>query len=779
MNTPNPETTAPASAGQPKLRVIVMGVSGCGKTTIGDLVARELGVPFLDADSLHPVENVAKMAAGTPLTDEDRWPWLATVGARLANAGDGGMVLACSALRRSYRDAIREQAPDTIFLHLHGSKDVLRARTEGRTGHFMPPALLESQLATLEPLQADEAGVVVDIASPVDEVVASALANIAAVGRSRNAAAGHGDAVTRPRQFDVDLQAAPFNLDGDAVTWVETTMAAMTLEEKIGQLFINHNNDYSPEYLDGVLENYHVGGMRYRPGPSAAVQEHIRYAQSRTRIPLLVASNPEMGGAGSCDDGTFVSTHLQAGSHPDKAIARQMGQVAGAETAALGCNWAFAPIVDIHYNWRNTVISTRAFGNTPEIVVERAKEYFDGISESPTVCAMKHFPGDGVDERDQHVVTSYNTFGYEEWNRTYGHVYREMIGHGVQSIMVGHIGAPELSRHFRPGMADAEILPATLAPELLQDLLRGELGFNGLVLTDASLMVGLTQARKRKDLVPATIAAGCDMFLFFRNPAEDFGYMLDGYKSGVITEQRLHDALRRILGLKASLGLHRKSADQLVPPAEALAVIGSEAHRAVAAEVADRTVTLVKDTANNLPITPETHKRIRLYGISGGADFTRADPLAYLDTVKDELEAAGFEVHVFKTAEQREAAGETGMNFMRVLSEEATGDYAEKYDAAFVFANVKGFAQEAAIRIKWSSPMAAEIPWYVTEVPTVFVSLNQPNHLIDVPMVKTAIHAHAGSREAIRATIDKIQGKSGFEGTFNDNVFCGSFDTRL
>ena len=99
---------------------------------------------------------------------------------------------------------------------------------------------------------------------------------------------------------------------------------------------------------------------------------------------------------------------------------------------------------------------------------------------------------------------------------------------------------------------------------------------------------------------------------------------------------------------------------------------------------------------------------------------------------------------MFKTADQREAAGETGVNFMSVISEEATGDYADKYDAAFVFANVKGFAQEAAIRIKWSTPMAAEIPWYVTEVPTVFVSLNQPNHLIDVPMVKTAIHAHAG-----------------------------------
>jgi beta-N-acetylhexosaminidase len=618
--------------GATKHRIIVMGVSGCGKTTIGDLVARELGVPFLDGDSLHPVENVAKMAAGTPLTDEDRWPWLATVGAELATAGDGGLVLACSALRRSYRDAIRDQAPDTVFLHLHGSKEVLKARTEGRSGHFMPPALLESQLATLEPLEADEPGVVVDIAAPVTQVVTEALAGIAAVAGAAvgTSAVGYeGAPGTQPRQFDVDLQAAPFNLDDEAVAWVESTLAGMSLEEQIGQLFINHNNDYSPEYLDGVLEKYHVGGMRYRPGPSAAVQEHIRYAQSRTRIPLLVASNPEMGGAGSCDDGTFVSTHLQAGSHPDKAIARQMGQVAGVETAALGCNWAFAPIVDIHYNWRNTVISTRAFGNTPEIVVERAKEYFDGISESPTVCAMKHFPGDGVDERDQHVVTSYNTLGYDEWNRTYGHVYREMIGHGVQSIMIGHIGAPELSRHFRPGLADKDIRPATLAPELLQDLLRGELGFNGLILTDASQMIGLTQAMKRRDLVPATIAAGCDMFLFFRNPAEDFGYMLDGYKSGVITEQRLHDALRRILALKASLGLHRKPRQELVPPVEALALIGSDAHRAIAAEIADKTVTLIKDTANNLPITPETHKRIRLYGISGGADFTRADPLAY------------------------------------------------------------------------------------------------------------------------------------------------------
>lgn len=161
--------------------VVVMGVCGCGKSTVGELVARQLRVSFLDGDSLHPTENVAKMAAGTPLTDDDRMPWLAAVSTRLAGAGEGGLVLACSALRRSYRDAIRQQAPDTLFLHLHGSREVLEQRLAARAGHFMPAALLDSQLATLEPLETDEAGLVVDIAAPVPQVVAEALAGLAAV----------------------------------------------------------------------------------------------------------------------------------------------------------------------------------------------------------------------------------------------------------------------------------------------------------------------------------------------------------------------------------------------------------------------------------------------------------------------------------------------------------------------------------------------------------------------------------------------------------------------
>ncbi|WJY65541.1 Thermoresistant gluconokinase [Corynebacterium aquatimens] len=137
-----------------------MGVSGCGKSTVGRVLADALGLPFIDGDDLHPAANIAKMARGTPLNDDDRVPWLHLIGQALARstADDqaDGVVVACSALKRSYRDIIRTHAPDAVFIHLDVPEDVLRTRLEQRTGHFMPPELLRSQLDTLEPLGPDE-----------------------------------------------------------------------------------------------------------------------------------------------------------------------------------------------------------------------------------------------------------------------------------------------------------------------------------------------------------------------------------------------------------------------------------------------------------------------------------------------------------------------------------------------------------------------------------------------------------------------------------------------
>ena len=159
-----------SQATHPRPLVVVMGVSGSGKSTVGAALAQRLRVPFADADDFHPQANIEKMSAGHPLDDEDRRPWLDAVGEWLAAHPDGA-VMSCSALRRDYRDRLRHHAARVAFVHLAGSREVIAARMAGRPGHFMPASLLDSQFATLEPLAADEAGVTIDIDQSVDDVV--------------------------------------------------------------------------------------------------------------------------------------------------------------------------------------------------------------------------------------------------------------------------------------------------------------------------------------------------------------------------------------------------------------------------------------------------------------------------------------------------------------------------------------------------------------------------------------------------------------------------------
>ncbi|MEU4880371.1 gluconokinase [Streptomyces althioticus] len=150
--------------------VVVMGVAGTGKTTIGPLLAARLGVPYAEGDDFHPQSNIAKMSAGTPLTDDDRWPWLDAIGDwAQEHAGLGGVV-SCSALKRSYRDRLRAAAPGVVFVHLTGDRALIEDRMSHRQGHFMPTALLDSQFATLQPLEPDEAGVAVNVTGSPEEI---------------------------------------------------------------------------------------------------------------------------------------------------------------------------------------------------------------------------------------------------------------------------------------------------------------------------------------------------------------------------------------------------------------------------------------------------------------------------------------------------------------------------------------------------------------------------------------------------------------------------------
>lgn len=159
----------------PRPVIVVMGVSGSGKSTVGGLLAERLGVPYAEADDFHPPANIAKMSAGRPLDDADRAPWLDAIAGWIAGRGDRGGVVSCSALRRRYRDRLRAAAPGILFVHLDGTAELIAARLGARTRHFMPPGLLDSQLGALEPLDADEAGVVVPIQGGPQQITERAL----------------------------------------------------------------------------------------------------------------------------------------------------------------------------------------------------------------------------------------------------------------------------------------------------------------------------------------------------------------------------------------------------------------------------------------------------------------------------------------------------------------------------------------------------------------------------------------------------------------------------
>lgn len=581
----------------------------------------------------------------------------------------------------------------------------------------------------------------------------------------------------------VDLKAKPFYLSDEDIKWVEDTIKGMTIEEKIGQLFVIM--DKSPDGGKTAVETikkYQPGAARYMEGKAEQVYDQIKMYKEASKVPLLVACNCESGGDGAARGGTYIATQAAAGAVTDSKVAYNAGYVSGKEAAAIGCNWAFGPVSDIFLNWRNTIINTRSYGNDPELVLEYSRAYIRGLEESKMIACTKHFPGDGVEERDQHLLMGVNDQTCEEWDNTFGKVYKGLIEDGIKSIMVGHIALPSYSRKFVPGIDYSQIKPATLAPELLQNLLREQLGFNGLILTDASHMLGLTSAMPRKDQVPNAIAAGCDMFLFFHHPEEDFEYMMNGYKDGIITEDRLEDALRRILGLKASIGLHKeKEMGEIMPPKEELNLLGCEEHKNLAIDAAKRSITLVKDTENNLPLNPETHKRLKVYYVSNSqaVDMIMGNN-STKDAIREELEEAGFEVNMHES--YHDLAAKNGHNIQDVIKSmfsESVKEMTSKYDAVIMFVNMKGYCQENVVRVQWSIGHSNEIPWYVRELPTICVSLNQTTNLFDLPMMKTFINAYGSTRTVIKETIKKIKGEEAFEGKYNDTVFCERWETRL
>ena len=577
----------------------------------------------------------------------------------------------------------------------------------------------------------------------------------------------------------INLKANPFYLNDDQIRWVEDTLASMTLEEKAGQVFCPMGFTDDPGALRHMVCDIGVGGMMYRMGPAGYIQNTHRTIQSFAKIPLLLAANTEAGGSGIALEGTGFGAPMAVAATDDPENGYRMGYVSCAEGAALGLNWSFAPIVDIDKEFHNPITNTRTFGSDAEKVIAFARRYMDGADENDVAVAIKHFPGDGVDERDQHILTSINSLSCEEWMESYGKVYKTLIDKGAKTVMAGHIAQPAWVKKLKPDATRKEQhLPASLSKPLLTGLLRETLGFNGLISTDATPMVGFTSAMPRCDAIPAVIAAGADMILFNKSLDEDYGFLLDGLKTGKVTEERLDEAVTRILATKASLHLPEKQAEgKLVPGPDALSVVGCEKHRAWAKEVADKAVTLVRDEQELLPISPKKYRRVYLNVIQKSNDPGDA----FVQQWKALFEKEGFEVTVRDRRTTIVPADFMDPNLPpkkgMLLHEmyRSIEEMKRSYDLYIYICNMQNASNNTTLRLNWNVAfgLGDDAPWLTSEIPVMMISTAYPYHLFDAPMIETYINSYSGEAIFCQAVMEKIMGRSEFKGVSPSDPFCG------
>lgn len=545
----------------------------------------------------------------------------------------------------------------------------------------------------------------------------------------------------------LNLKTRPFYLTEDEIKWIEDKLREMSREEKAGQIFCVMGGDYEPEKLKEMVRTSRVGGILFRPAPEKEIKAAYEELDKIAPVPLLKAANLEEGGAGGTSEGTLFGWPMGVAAANEDAIVEKFAKVCAAEGGNAGINWTFSPVCDIDMNFRNPITNVRTYGSDKERVKRNTELYVTTLQKAGMAACAKHFPGDGVDYRDQHLHPTYNTLAADEWYESYGKIYENLIGHDLLSIMVGHIVQPSVAQEINPALKPEDCLPASMSREMLQGVLREKYNFNGVITTDATIMGGYCMAMERREAIPATIMAGCDMLVFNTDFEEDYGYLLEALEDGRLTEERLEEAVTRILALKVKVSKMEKTKEE-IPSSD------------WAKECADKAVTLVKDISQNvLPLSKEKYDKIRLVIL--GKDEIGGGTVSGIS--RNCLEKYGFEVEVYQPFED-------DLHGTKELDRRRLTLYMTNYEQA---------SNQTTVRIKWCDKHALDTPRFLNEEDCVFVSLGNPYLLQDVPRIKTYINAYSATKYTIEAVIDKLMGKSSFKGISPVDAFCGLPDTHF
>ena len=546
------------------------------------------------------------------------------------------------------------------------------------------------------------------------------------------------------------LRKAPFGLDQAAMDWVVATKAQMTLAEKIGQLFVFHSMGQDPDELARLAKLKPAGITRNFSADVAYEANFIDTLQATAKVPLFISADLE-GSRMSLPLGTEVPNPLALAAVNDVQASRTIARIMAQEARAIGINWSFTPVIDINHAFRSAIVATRGFGSSVDAIEAQAIAQIDEFQSAGVAATVKHWPGEGYDDRDQHLVTTINPLSMPEWEAHFGRLYRAAIAQGVMSVMSAHIALPAFILAQNPDAGVEAYRPAAVSRALNLDLLRGQLGFNGLIVSDATPMAGFGSWASRDEMLPEVIENGCDIILFSRDAAADVALITAAVSDGRISAARLDEALTRILGLKAWAGLHKGA------PKVNKAALARPENALAAQEITQRAPTLVKDVQGLLPLSVAKHKRV-LVVTSGIVVPFFPQPIPF--DLPDMLQAEGFEVTLHTAGTQPSAAD---------------------YDLMIYLFGEETLLTRGRIFLDWlkiTGNFGAAMARHWHEIPTLMVSFGYPYYLYDAPRAPTYVNAYATMPTMQRAVVECLLGRKPWNTHSPVDAFCGLPDAQ-
>jgi beta-N-acetylhexosaminidase len=550
--------------------------------------------------------------------------------------------------------------------------------------------------------------------------------------------------------IEQSLSATPFRLGPIAIDWVRQTFTGLTVEQRIAQLFVLRSGVDEAEFEQ--IKRFQPGGITavYGANPDQELK-NVTGLVAESSVPPLISADLE-GSRMSLPFGTQVLNPLGLAAVNDLDATAEISRIMAEEGRAAGINWSFTPVIDIGKAFRSAIVGTRGFGSSIDIIERHALKQIEVFQNHGIAATAKHWPGEGYDDRDQHLLTTVNPLNIAEWDATFGRLYRAAIGAGVYCIMTGHIAFPAFIRSIERDAGIEAFRPASISSLLNVSLLREKLGFNGLIVSDATPMAGLRSWCRIEDAIPQVIENGCDVILFSTDPDGDSQRIQSAIVRGTLRQDRIDQAVMRVLGLKAALGLHRSRS---MP--RSMDGLDTKGNGRIAEAITARSPTLVKDVQNILPIDPTRHRRV-LVITPGIIEPWLPAPIPF--AVPAMLSARGFEMTNYSP----------GMEIAP-----------SRFDLILYLFGEETLVARNRIFIDWlrlGGDIGAAMRRHWHDIPTIMISFGYPYLLYDAPRVPTYINAYSTLESVQQTVVDALLGNRNWNRHSPVDPFCGLEDAR-